>query len=87
MQEEQNSRAGYAGMDTGEDYNFLLSQQESHFIQERDAHKTVDNVQRFYSAHIASDFVRQVWCGKPILSQYNDACHWLSIYCTLQQNH
>jgi len=37
VQQEQNSRAGYAGMDTGEDYNFLLSQQESDFIQDRDS--------------------------------------------------
>jgi ferredoxin-NADP reductase/predicted pyridoxine 5'-phosphate oxidase superfamily flavin-nucleotide-binding protein len=37
VQEEQNSRAGYAGMDTGEDYNFLLSQGESDFIESRDS--------------------------------------------------
>jgi len=37
VQEEQSSRAGYASMDTGEDYNYLLSQQESDFIQDRDS--------------------------------------------------
>ena len=37
VQKEQNSRAGYAGMDTGEDYNFLISQQESDFIGNRDS--------------------------------------------------
>jgi len=37
VQEEQNSRAGYAGMDTGEDYNYLISQEESNFIQSRDS--------------------------------------------------
>ena len=37
VQKEQNSRAGYASMDTGEDYNFLISQQESDFIGNRDS--------------------------------------------------
>jgi len=37
VQEEQNSRAGYAGMDTGEDYNFLISKRESDFIGNRDS--------------------------------------------------
>ncbi|NQZ21606.1 MAG: 2Fe-2S iron-sulfur cluster binding domain-containing protein [Colwellia sp.] len=37
VQSEQNSRAGYAGMDTGEDYNFLLSAAESQFIAQRDS--------------------------------------------------
>lgn len=37
VQKEQNSRAGYAGMDTGEDYNFLISQEESEFIGNRDS--------------------------------------------------
>ena len=37
VQKEQNSRAGYAGMDSGEDYNFLLSKVESDFIEHRDS--------------------------------------------------
>ena len=37
MQEEQNSRAGYASMDQGEDYNFLLSTVEADFIAQRDS--------------------------------------------------
>lgn len=37
VQEEQNSRAGYASMDTGEDYNYLISQEESNFIAARDS--------------------------------------------------
>jgi ferredoxin-NADP reductase/predicted pyridoxine 5'-phosphate oxidase superfamily flavin-nucleotide-binding protein len=37
VQEEQNSRIGYAGMDTGADYNYLISQEESSFIQDRDS--------------------------------------------------
>ncbi len=37
VQEEQNSRSGYADMDTGEDYNYLISQEESNFIQARDS--------------------------------------------------
>lgn len=37
VQEEQNSRSGYASMDTGEDYNYLISQEESNFIQARDS--------------------------------------------------
>ena len=37
MQEEQNSRAGYARMDQGEDHNFLLSNVEAGFIAERDS--------------------------------------------------
>jgi len=37
MQQEQNSRAGYASMDQGEDYNFLLSTVEADFIAERDS--------------------------------------------------
>jgi len=37
VQKEQNSRAGYAGMDTGADYNFLMSQAESDFIGNRDS--------------------------------------------------
>ncbi|CAH1213100.1 conserved hypothetical protein [Candidatus Nitrotoga sp. BS] len=37
VQIEQNSRAGYAGMDQGEDYNFLLSENEAAFIQDRDS--------------------------------------------------
>ena len=37
MQEELNSRAGYASMDQGEDYNFLLSKVEADFIAERDS--------------------------------------------------
>ncbi|MEY8198713.1 MAG: 2Fe-2S iron-sulfur cluster-binding protein [Colwellia sp.] len=37
MQQEQNSRAGYATMDQGEDYNFLLSTVEAEFIAQRDS--------------------------------------------------
>jgi len=37
MQQEQNSRAGYASMDQGEDYNFLLSAVEAEFIAQRDS--------------------------------------------------
>ncbi len=37
VQNEQNSRSGYASMDNGEDYNFMLSQEESNFIQQRDS--------------------------------------------------
>jgi len=37
VQEEQLSRSGYEGMDTGEDYNYLISQEESHFIENRDS--------------------------------------------------
>jgi len=37
MQEEQNSRTGYASMDKGEDYNFLLSNVEADFIAQRDS--------------------------------------------------
>lgn len=37
VQSEQNSRAGYARMDEGEDYNYLLSEYEAEFIAERDS--------------------------------------------------
>lgn len=37
VQKEQNSRAAYAGMDSGEDYNFLISKRESDFIGNRDS--------------------------------------------------
>ncbi len=37
MQQEQNSRAGYASMDQGEDYNFFLSAVEAEFIAQRDS--------------------------------------------------
>ena len=37
MQQEQNSRAGYASMDEGEDYNFLMSTVEADFIAQRDS--------------------------------------------------
>ena len=37
MQQEQNSRAGYASMDQGEDCNFLLSAVEAEFIAQRDS--------------------------------------------------
>lgn len=37
VQTEQNSRAGYANMDTGEDYNFVLSNVERDFINQRDS--------------------------------------------------
>jgi len=37
VQSEQNSRNGYASMDQGEDYNYLLSQNEADFIHGRDS--------------------------------------------------
>ncbi|MGH1463709.1 MAG: 2Fe-2S iron-sulfur cluster-binding protein [Neptuniibacter sp.] len=37
VQSELNSRAGYASMDQGEDYNHLLSEYEAEFIRERDS--------------------------------------------------
>ena len=37
VQEEMNSRASYAKMDKGEDYNHLLSENEAQFIQARDS--------------------------------------------------
>lgn len=37
VQSEQNSRQGYAGMDTGEDHHFLLSETEAAFIAKRDS--------------------------------------------------
>lgn len=37
VQSEQNSRNGYAKMDQGEDYNYLLSQNEADFIHARDS--------------------------------------------------
>lgn len=37
VQLEQNSRAAYSKMDQGEDFNFLLSQQEMDFISQRDS--------------------------------------------------
>jgi len=37
VQTEQNSRLGYASMDTGEDYNYLLSNTEREFINQRDS--------------------------------------------------
>jgi ferredoxin-NADP reductase/predicted pyridoxine 5'-phosphate oxidase superfamily flavin-nucleotide-binding protein len=37
VQQELGSRAGYAGMDGGEDYNHLLSQREADFISARDS--------------------------------------------------
>jgi len=37
VQTEQNSRAGYASMDSGEDYNFVLSNAERDFIKQRDS--------------------------------------------------
>ncbi len=37
VQQERNSRHGYASMDQGEDYNYLLSQNEADFIQDRDS--------------------------------------------------
>jgi len=37
VQREQNSRNGYASMDQGEDYNYLLSQNEADFIHGRDS--------------------------------------------------
>jgi predicted pyridoxine 5'-phosphate oxidase superfamily flavin-nucleotide-binding protein len=37
VQIEQNSRSGYARMDMGADYNYLLSDYEAAFIQDRDS--------------------------------------------------
>lgn len=37
VQREHNSRNGYASMDQGEDYNYLLSQNEAEFIHSRDS--------------------------------------------------
>lgn len=37
VQKELNSRAGYASMDEGEDYNYLLSENEAEFIAQRDS--------------------------------------------------
>ncbi|MCW8998061.1 MAG: pyridoxamine 5'-phosphate oxidase family protein, partial [Kangiellaceae bacterium] len=37
IQSERNSRIGYAGMEQGEDVNYLLSQSEAEFIQARDS--------------------------------------------------
>ena len=37
VQQELGSRAGYAGMDGGDDYNHLLSQREADFISARDS--------------------------------------------------
>ena len=37
VQREQNSRQGYASMDTGEDHNYLLSAMEAEFIAQRDS--------------------------------------------------
>ncbi len=37
VQLEQNSRANYAGMEQGEDYNHLLSEREAEFIEARDS--------------------------------------------------
>lgn len=37
VQSEESSRAGYANMDQGEDFNFLLSQQEIDFISQRNS--------------------------------------------------
>ncbi|MEW6996144.1 2Fe-2S iron-sulfur cluster-binding protein [Colwelliaceae bacterium BS250] len=37
VQSELNSRAGYASMDTGEDYNFMFSENEAQFIAQRDS--------------------------------------------------
>ena len=37
VQSEQGSRTGYAGMDAGEDYNFLFSDAEAQFIAQRDS--------------------------------------------------
>ena len=37
VQKELNSRAGYASMDEGEDYNYLLSEHEAEFIAQRDS--------------------------------------------------
>lgn len=37
IQREMGSRSGYAGMDEGEDYNYLLSQHEADFLTARDS--------------------------------------------------
>ncbi|WP_432473026.1 2Fe-2S iron-sulfur cluster-binding protein [Amphritea sp. HPY] len=37
VQQEMGSRSGYAGMDEGEDYNYLLSQHEADFLTARDS--------------------------------------------------
>jgi hypothetical protein len=37
VQQEKNSRAGYASMEQGEDFNYLLSEREVSFISERDS--------------------------------------------------
>ena len=37
LQYENNSREGYAGMEQGEDFNFLMSQREADFIAARDS--------------------------------------------------
>jgi len=37
VQQEQGSRANYANMEGGEDYNYLLSENEAGFIEERDS--------------------------------------------------
>jgi len=37
VQQEMGSRQGYAGMDSGEDYNYLLGPREAAFISERDS--------------------------------------------------
>lgn len=37
VQSELNSRAGYEGMDAGEDYNFMFSENEAEFISQRDS--------------------------------------------------
>ena len=37
VQLEHHSRAGYAGIEQGEDFNFLLTAQETDFISERDS--------------------------------------------------
>jgi len=37
VQAEKGSRTGYARMEQGEDFNFLLSEKESSFIQDRDS--------------------------------------------------
>jgi ferredoxin-NADP reductase/predicted pyridoxine 5'-phosphate oxidase superfamily flavin-nucleotide-binding protein len=46
VQIEQGSRAAYAGMDQGEDYNYLLSENEAQFIEQRDS---------FYMASVNED--------------------------------
>ncbi len=37
VQDEHNSRSGYAGMEQGDDFNYLLSQREADFIEARDS--------------------------------------------------